>query len=181
MGKWFVVFVKAGTEDAVVKHLLRHLEGGRYLPFVLTKEVLHRVGGSNQATFKKPLFPGYVIVSTENSPDEVLDDFAKIIFGNIHRILNRGNDKKDIMLHESEQSRWESLVDSDFCINISTGVLDGKKVIVTHGPLVGKEDQIVKLNKYKQKAILKVEFAGEMVDMSFVLRIQKGSQVNHDQ
>jgi len=188
--------------------LKSRLDNDKYLSFVIMKETIFWNKG-NPEMCHKVLLPGYVIIKTKCSIEEILQDVRSIVFNpknNIYKLLSYGNDNKNIMLCKSEQRAWESLLDSDFFIRASFGVIDGGqkpsfdtddkvkgfdktitidkvsdsvsnkvkpegKLKITSGPLVGKEAYIKKINRYKRRAILDVEFAGEFIEIPLVLHL----------
>ena len=175
MCRWFVLFVRTGAEEQVVEILKNQLKYGGYLPFIFTKEALFWDKGK-PVLFKKILFPGYVVVKTNYSSEEVLSHIKPILSAaedRIYRVLHYGDSEKNIMMNESEQAMWESLVDSDFCLRASEGMVKNNLLEITSGPLIGKEVQIKSLNKYKNKAVLDVEFAGGLFEMNLVLKVKK--------
>jgi len=178
MKRWFILFVKTDAEQLCVDYLKKHLDMERYQPFILTKEATFWDKGK-ATLFKKLLFSSYVIVQTSCTTAEVIADVQPIIerySGVFYRILSYDSDKKEsinIMLRKSEQTMWESLVDSDFCIAASYGVMEGEEVKVVDGPLIGKEGWIREFRRYKQKAFLNVEFGSEMLEISVVLKVLK--------
>jgi transcriptional antiterminator NusG len=162
----------------LVEYLKSKLDEQKYRPFILTKEAIFWNKGQ-PTIFEKPLFPGYIIIETCNTKGEVLEDIQKLMKlseSKIYKILsydNKLNGDTDIMLRESEQAMWESLVDSDFCIRASEATFDNGKIKVTSGPLVGKEARIKAINKYKRKVVVDVEFSGQIIETGLVLRIIK--------
>jgi len=158
-------------ETKIVNILKVMLDTDKYLAFVIKKEILFWEKGKPKL-LHKIIFQGYVMVQTICNAEDVIRDMRPIISiarNNIYKILNYGSDNKDIMIRKSEQVMWESLIDSDFFIRASFGIIDKGNLKVTSGPLVGKEAEIKKLNKYKRKAIVDVEFAGEFIEISLVL------------
>jgi len=163
-------------EVAAVDYLKSQLDFSKYQPFVLTKEFFFWDKGI-PVLFKKLLFPSYVIVKTSCESTVVLADLKPILKNHrdvIYKILAYDNSEcKNIMLYKSEQTMWASLVDSDFCITASEGKLDDGKLKIISGPLLGKEHRLKTVNKYKRKAIIDVEFAGELIEISVALKLSK--------
>jgi transcriptional antiterminator NusG len=157
-----------------VEQLRSRLDSAKYFPFILKKQVLHRHKGKVELQTKL-LFPGYIIIETKCCYTEVLLDFDRILKespSKIYSLLYYGNDVENIMMSKSEQITWESLLDSDFCISASEGYYENGELKIISGPLIGKESWVKKLNRYKSKAIIGVEFSGELIEMSVVLSIR---------
>jgi|GEM_PF-648080 len=170
---WFVLFVQTGFEESIINDLKSQLRRSDYTPFIITKEFLFTRKGISEIQ-RKNVFPGYVFIETSRNASDVVMDFRSIINtsdSKIIRMLNYGTNKENIMIRPSEQAMWLSLVDSDFCIKASDAEFEEGILKVSSGPLLGKEEWIMQVNRHKSKAILKVEFAEESIDMGVVLRI----------
>ena len=162
-------------ELKIAQQLKEHLGEGKYLPFVITREVLYWQKGAEEVA-QQILFPGYVMLKADLSvltESEIVNDMRIIVedFSHILKVLSYGNDE-NILISESEQAVWESLVDSDFCIRASEGIFTEDKLQITSGALVGKENLVKKYSMRKRKAFLDVEFADEMMTVGLVLKIK---------
>ena len=161
-------------EFKIAQQLKEHLREGRYLPFVITKEVLYWQKGEEEMA-RQILFPGYVMIKADLNAlteSDIVNDMRIIVddFSHIMKVLSYGSDE-NILISESEQAVWESLLDSDFCIRASEGIFAENKLKVTSGALVGKESLVKKYSLRKRKAFLDVEFADEMMSIGLVLKI----------
>lgn len=74
-------------------------------------------------------------------------------------------------IERSKEELFRSMVDDNHEIAISTGLIEGDKVIITDGPLAGKEAMIKKINRHKRIAILNVTMFGESVGVTVGLEI----------
>lgn len=63
------------------------------------------------------------------------------------------------------------LCNDDHCIESSSGIKEGSKIIITDGPLKGFESAIKKVNRHKRQALIELEFMGSMRMVSVALEV----------
>jgi transcriptional antiterminator NusG len=63
------------------------------------------------------------------------------------------------------------MFDADFCIRGSVGFIEGDKVRVTSGALVGMECLIKKINRHKQIAIVELDMMGAVREVKLMLEV----------
>jgi transcriptional antiterminator NusG len=177
MKNWAILFVKTGEEEKCVSMLKEKLDAAIYLPFLPTKEVSYR---SKSVVGKKIklLFPGYVFIQTEIEADKIAQNLWAAITNitehkDIYRILNYGDNKKDVAMRERERLYWERLFDSDFCITGSLGFIEGDRVKITSGVLAGMENRIKRLNRHNREAVVEVEMMGTLCELRLMLDVVK--------
>lgn len=153
---WYVIQVLKGREDAMVELI------DRVVPSAVLDEVFSpkyateiKVRGV-WASVERDLFPGYVIAVTE-SPLELEQYLLKL--QEFARVLRQGDTFVPLAGEEIEvisafTSRGERTVP------MSTGFKAGDHVVVTEGPLVGREFLIKDINRRKSIAELEVDFCG---------------------
>ncbi len=171
MGNWYVFYVKTGREQTAcdfLNKLLNREECNAFIPQV-------------ELTFKnskfirkelKPMFPGYVFI------DSILDEktfiiqahkltrFSKCIF----KLL--GSENADCMkLTEEEKNFLLSFCDDDYVTEESKGFIIGDKIIVTSGPLEGRESIIKKIDRHKRRAEIEFKFLGDIRRISVALEV----------
>ena len=56
-------------------------------------------------------------------------------------------------------------------VAMSVGVMEGDRIIVKEGPLVGMEGKIKKIDRHKRMAILEVELVNRVSEMKVGLEI----------
>ena len=78
----------------------------------------------------------------------------------IYKVLRYG-DSGQAILHGKDTQLLEKLWSGRECLEISVGVMEGDKVKIVEGPLVGKESMIKKINKHKRQAVVEINFMGE--------------------
>jgi len=168
MKNWVVLFTRTGSEEELVQILKEKLSANEFLPFVPTEEAPYRSKGVVHKV-RKPLFPGYVFLQTEVETKLIADNLKQALKNTkgIYSILHYGDDEKDIVLRESERLYWERLFDTDFCTAGSIGFIEGDKIQVTSGALVGLECQIKKINRHKRIAVVEMDMMGGATALVF--------------
>jgi len=177
--------VRDGREEYAVDFLNTRLDQIKlqverfadYTPFVIKRERYYKKGQNDPELQRVVVFPGYVFVKTKNDIQTILNDFQGLIEGSeaIYDIQSYGGTKSDIkteiLMRESEQTLWESLLpkddDSDFCIKASAVRFiktqekkDSKDsdepFEIVSGPLLERKGDIVDIIRRKNKIIVNV-------------------------
>jgi len=175
MDNWVVTFVKTGSEAKVIKILEPKLDKELFMLFLPTKVEPLKAKGIWRETIKL-LFPGYIFARAKIKPDLIASVLNPILDGmksshSVIRLLHYGDDKKSVAMRERERKFLEQLLDSNHCIVGSKGFIADNKIHITEGALMGLEDKIKKIDRHQRKAILNVEFAGELCEMRLPLEI----------
>jgi transcriptional antiterminator NusG len=66
---------------------------------------------------------------------------------------------------------FKAMVNDDYEIPLSVGVIEGDKVIVKEGPLSGMEGLIKKIDRHKRVAVLNAQMFEQDVDIRIGLEI----------
>lgn len=157
---WYVLFVRAGKEQSV-EHLLKTwLNSYGFLPFIPMNERIFKNSGIIKKELK-PLFPGYVFIESELSSPDFIRIINPLIHSsnNIIRLLRYSD--SEFSVREAEKNMLLKLYNDDYCIESSSGIMVGDRIIVTDGPLIGCESKIKKLNRHKREAWIEIEFMGD--------------------
>jgi transcriptional antiterminator NusG len=175
MKNWVILFARTGSEEKLKGILKENLNADEFLPFVPVKEMPYRRKGVVQEV-RKSLFPGYVFIQTEITPDLIADRLEaalKNIEANehIYSVLHYGDDKNDVVVREEERLHWERLFDEDFCVKGSVGLVVGDTVRVTSGALMGLESRIKKINRHNREAIVEMKIMGAVREVTLMLEI----------
>ena len=73
-----------------------------------------------------------------------------------------GRDKDSFVpIERSKEELFREMVNDNYEIAMSCGLIEGDKVTITDGPLAGKEAMICKINRHKRTATLNVEMFGD--------------------
>ncbi len=157
MANWYVLFVMGGYEEKVKDTLIR--EG--YDAFLPKKVILYRKE-RRYIRQEKLMFPGYVFVESEQ--DYVSFDSAiRILKMKITGILRnlKYDNEGTTPLTSQEVQLLERLLGKKKVVEHSIGVIEGDKIIITEGPLMGFESQIVHIDRHKRLATLELDMLGD--------------------
>lgn len=166
---WYVLFVTGGKEKQIVKFLNNQFSDWQaFCPMV---QKIH-VRKKEPYIYLKPAFPNYVFVRSEIVPSE----FNRRIFevrqqkSGIIRDLEYEHGQISA-LRPDEIYYFEHLLNDHFEVVPSKGVMQNGRVHIVSGPLMGLEEQIIKVNRHNQTAIVQLELLGERKTASVALEI----------
>lgn len=114
----------------------------------------------------RPMFPGYFFAVTDD-PYTVRSKLKKVF--RFCKIV--GFDGALIPISYDERVFLESLIDEDGVTGMSYGVIEGDQIIVFEGPMKGLESRIVKIDRKKRLAYLKVEMGNTSTEMQIGLEV----------
>ncbi len=175
---WYVVSVRTGSENSVIDKLEKHFDNGIARAFVPLMEVFHRYANNVITKENKILFPGYVFVESGLNDVDFLGeikDFSRK--NNCNLKVLKYDDSCDLAMREDEKLFLMSLCNNDGNIEVSEGLIEGDKIIVTQGPLIGKESMIKKINRHRREAIVELEILGKIVPVTLGLDILKKRRI----
>lgn len=176
--RWFVLYVRAGKETRVMDDLTQAFSklgsDAAFEPFCPMTEVFFRAGAKGNAGKsyrKRPLFSGYVFIETTLSSREFLDGFSQLLWSStdVVRLLRYSNER--IALSPHEQARFEYLFRGTRCITRSVGCIEGDRIIITAGPLVGREAMIRKINRHNRTATVSLPLFDKQTPVTLPLEI----------
>lgn len=165
---WYVIQTQTGHEDKLKTLMDKTMpEGLDYSSNIFLYESKRRYLGAWN-TERKPLFPGYVIVITDDI--EGVDIHLKRL-PEYARVLRHGEDI--VPLTDDEVNFIRKLTGDDGVVSMSYGIQVGDKVSVTEGALVGLEYRILKIDRHKRKAVIEIELFKEKKEVTVGLEILK--------
>ena len=172
---WYIVQVFRGQEEVFVERLR---DTADYYVFVPKRVVLlKRKDGLKKVL--EPMFPGYVFVASDMDLMSFKNFYhlsMSIIDGCI-RILKHKDDVEALYPHE--RLMLERFIDQDQVIDVSHGLIEGDRIQILDGPLVGKESMITKINRHKRSAWVEVELLGEKRSIELSCEIIKKMNDNN--
>jgi len=116
---------------------------------------------------KDLLLPGYLLLNTRR-PERVAEALTKI--GAFARIL--GNDDKFTPLIPQEVSLLERFTDNGHeLVEMSEGLIEGDRVRIISGPLIGLESAIKKIDRHKRCAYLDMKLLGRTNEVRVGLEV----------
>lgn len=164
---WYAVQVETGREETVREYFHRLVDRSVYNEiFVIRFNRMKKFYGKWHKE-SSVMFPGYIFIDTD-TPEPAYEELKKVpVFTSL-----LGRDKQYFVpIERSKEELFRSMLDDNHEIAISTGLIEGDKVIITDGPLAGKEAMIKKINRHKRIAILNVTMFGESVGVTVGLEI----------
>lgn len=166
----YVVQVRSGTEESIKiqcsKKIPPEIMERCYIPYYEKKR---RYGGAWHIE-QRMLFPGYVFIISD-ALEELFIDLKSII--GLTKLIGTGKDI--IPLTEQEVLLLERLVNNDGLVELSHGIIQGGKTIITEGPLKGLEGYIRRIDRHKRVAWITIEMMGRIVETQVGLEIlEKG-------
>lgn len=160
---WYVIWTSTGSEEKTVEAVKSLRVSNRC--FVPRRVVPIKRGGK-WITMQKPLFPGYIFTDAED-PEELAIEVRKI--EGFHQVLNV--EKEFYPLSGKEEELVENMYLKEGLFDMSEGLIEGDKIIVTSGPLVGLEGNIKKLARHKRLAYLEFDMFDQIVKATVGLEI----------
>lgn len=159
--KWYAVYVATGQEDNVKSRLEYKFEDS--ISFYVPKRKMRERKGGIWHDVSHIMFPGYVLAKGHIGTDEYYG--FKNIPG-LWRLLLSGGEL--LPIPEGEIEIFRRLMQEGEVIGPSDLQEEGGHVHVVQGPLEGMEGYIVKIDRRKGRAKVKMNFLGEerIVDLS---------------
>lgn len=167
----YVIQVVGGKEQRTCSLVNRLLSDSIQECFVPQREVMRRAEGQ-WTSVRETLFPGYLFVET-NDIKHVMERLARVPA--FTRLLGV-SDEKVIPLSPDEVTWLTALMQPlDKVVEMSVGVIEGDRIVVTDGPLVGHEALISKIDRHKRLAWLDMRMFGRTKTIKVGLEIVRKS------
>lgn len=165
---WYVVQTTAGSEEHVRALIERQVASELYDEcFVPRYKTAQKVGRGKWAPCELPLFPGYLMVITEQVRE--LADALRGIKA-FSKLLDCNG--AFIPLNEAEVAWIDAFTQRGHrVIGMSEGYVEGDEIVVTSGPLMNRTGWIRKVNHRKKRAYLELELFGRTIQAEVGLRI----------
>lgn len=163
---WYVIQVSTGKEEQILEMIIKY-GVQRYLEeYFVPKYERKRKYLGQWRTERTVLFPGYIFIITEDVEGLYL---ALKQVPQLTKLLGIG--EKWTPMTEEDIAIIEALSGKERLVKHSEGYIEGNKVIVTDGPLVGMEAMIRKIDRHKRKAFLEVPMLGRTLTVQVGLEI----------
>ena len=167
MEKWYVIQVRSRAEEKIRKacEILISKEVLKEC-FIPKNKRMKKIKG-NWMKIEEILFSGYVFLVSDD-PDKLYLELKKV--PDLTKMLGHVNG--DIFpLYDDEVVFLKSLGDDDHVVEISTGLIENDEVMITSGPLKGKEGIIRRIDRHKRIALIEVELFGKTTQAKVGLEI----------
>ena len=167
----YVIQVVGGREQRVCDLVIRQLSGLIADCFVPRREVMRRREG-RWSLVRETLFPGYLFVETSRI-QQVMGRLAQVPA--FTRLLGV-SDERVVPLSQDETAWLSALLQPlEKVVGMSTGAIEGNRVVVTDGPLRGHEALIRKIDRHKRLAFLDMRMFGRTKTIKVGLEIVRKS------
>lgn len=176
---WYILHVRSNKEHRVVDSFQQAYErkGLAYELNVFCPESEHFYRNKQSQVLgrqyvKRPLFPGYVFVETNMPAKEFRIAFNDVIYNSADIIrLLRYADSDEIALSAEERQRFEFLLKGKKSLDHSIGYIEGDKIVVTGGGLMGLEGCITKINRHNRTADVEIDMFNQKQVIKVALEI----------
>lgn len=163
---WYVVQTMTGEEHKCVrlckKRIKRSLYREIFVPMYIDKMHFRK----EWHDIKKPLFPGYFFIDTEEIK-MILPELKKM--DRFVKALKNADAVTPITVEE--QRFLQDMMNEEYTIHCSTGLIIGDKICITEGPLRNHYGLIRKVDRHRRVAKLEIEFFGRMTPAEVGLEI----------
>ena len=163
---WYVVQVRTGTEEEIQRQCETIIDKSILEKSFIPKYEQERKYQGEWHTELKVLFPGYVCLGSDEK-EKLFFELKRII--GLTKLLGTG--ETIVPLTDEEVSFLLRLGGEEQTVEMSEGIIENDRVVVTSGPLKGNEGLIKKIDRHKRKAWLEIEMFGRMVEMQVGLEV----------
>ncbi|MEI7667884.1 MAG: antiterminator LoaP [Erysipelotrichaceae bacterium] len=168
MSKWYILYVKNNYEHSIAQYINTFESVYAFVP---TRIKLYKRLGK-YVKVNDILMKNYVFIETELESDTF---YSNIIH---HLRVNTGYlkvllypDKQLETILPEEKAFLKAFMNKDNEIDASSGFIEGDQIIITSGPLVGKESIIKRIDRHKRIAICEVTLMGRIQELKLSLEI----------
>lgn len=164
---WYAVQVETGKESVIKDYCSKIVDKTTHNDiFVLRFNKVKKFYGKWHQE-SKVMFPGYIFIDTD-TPEQVYEALKNVPA--FTSLLGRDKDSF-VPIERSKEELFRKMVNDNYEIAMSCGMIEGDKVTITDGPLAGKEAMICKINRHKRTATLNVEMFGDKVGVTVGLEV----------
>ncbi len=166
---YYAVQVQTGQEEKIINNVQNILSSRKSQQhFIFPKRTLKIRRAGIQKEEAKPVFPGYFFIEIEKIDTELYNTLRHT--KGFYRFLK--NNKEITPLVGKDLSILHHFLQFGQTISTSQVYFDeNDRICVTSGPLKGLEGFIIKVDKRKKRAKVKMDFANEnlLIDLGFEL------------
>jgi transcriptional antiterminator NusG len=119
-------------------------------------------------TVHKTLFPGYLFVNTDK---DRIESFAERIRHSDQFAVVLSTDDSFTPVSDEEVFLIDNAYSNNGVLGSSIGIIEGDRVKILSGPLIGKEGLIKSINRHKRSAIIELIMFGRVSTVKIGLEI----------
>lgn len=159
--EWYVIFVKTGNEKNMVSRLNSYFCNYIAEAFLPYMEIYHKYANKIVRKELKLMFPGYVFIKSSLGELDFFHKLKKFVLDTSSKlILLSYSELEHYAMTKEDRAFFDDLFDENITMEASAGVICGDKVIITEGPLIGRESIIKKINRHKREATIEINIMG---------------------
>lgn len=148
------VFCKTGKESSLLQNLTSYINGATFL--VAKKQIRRRINGQSKVE-TVIMFPGYIFFKAYN--DIKISNITKQ--SDVLKVLSGGDGCWKLKGTDYDFALW--LFSHNGVIGFSKAVIVDDKLKIIEGPLLGYDDEIIKVNRRFQSCLVKMKFDGNEI------------------
>lgn len=165
---WYVIWTTTGSELKLGQWIKDYVPAEFYHDCFVPQIDQNRKVNGVWKTVHKTLFPGYLFVNTD---EDRIESFAERIRHADQFAVVLSTDDKFTPISDEEIFLIENAYANNGVLGASIGVIEGDKVKILSGPLIGKEGLIRSINRHKRSAIIELNMFGRVSTIKIGLEI----------
>ena len=164
---WYAVQVRSGKEDEIVRACDILIYDLTLVECFIPRTKKMKKFRGKWHDINEILFKGYVFMITDHV-DVLYNELKKI--PDLTKLL--GNDGEHIYPIRKEEAMFLTRFGGkEHIVDMSYGFIEGDKIRVTNGPLMGQEGDIIKIDRYKRIAYVNVSLFDRLTTVQVGLEI----------
>lgn len=163
---WYVMQVRTGREEETISMVQQYTADSHMGVCFLPKYEQKKKFAGAWHLVQALLFPGYVFVDTEEIEKFYME--LKHV-PQLTKILGTGECWTSII--DEDLRVLERLLDEEKMVAMSTGYMEGDRVMIVDGPLEGMETVIRRINRHKRMAVVEMHMFGRVQEVALGLEI----------
>lgn len=165
---WYVIWTNTGNEEKCKFYIDNYIGSEAFIRCIIPTKRISKYIKGRWVKVEQKLFLSYLFIESDNINEFEMQLKNSATFNKILK-----NDDIFLSLDKKEENALCRLIGDDGIIGESIGFIDGDKVIVTDGPMVGMEGNIKQIDRHKRLATLEIEMFDRVTEVKLALEIIK--------
>lgn len=163
---FYVLWTNTGSEEKTRQMIYTYADPSLYTRVAIPYRLKRHYYKGKSHIAKLILFPSYLFIETDR-----IKDFAANIswFPGFNVVLHMEDLYCPIAKHE--EYFLTDLIDDHDVIDISEGYMEGDRIRITAGPLLGQEGNILRINRRKGIAVLQMNLFNRTTEVALGLEV----------
>jgi transcriptional antiterminator NusG len=163
---WYAIQVNTGKEDTAIALIKQFVQSDFYEDVFVCEKQMKRKFKGEWKLVSMNMFPGYIFVIT---------DCVQLVYESLRevpqftKLLKTGEHMTS--LYHNEEMWLSGITGHNHMAEMSLGVIEGDRLIVKQGALLGKEGIVKKIDRHRRIAVVEVEMFGQTIDMRLGLEV----------